>query len=125
MFKLNQSHSIKEKYRYKKDWETSYVSQVKNLLDKRIKKPHSKKIGNFNKAQEEMLKKAMDSMRLVGNKAVHPSALDFDDNSEVANILFVMLNFIVEEVLTKPVKMKENLEKLNQVIKKSKDNQSK
>lgn len=82
-------------------------------------------IGNFNKAQEEMLKKAMHSMRLVANKAVHPSELDLDDNSEIADILFVILNFIVEEVITKPAKMKEDLEKLSQVIKKSKNNQSK
>lgn len=84
------------------------------------------KIGNFNKTQEEALKKTMDSMRLVGNKAVHPSELDLNDSPEIAGILFEMLNFIVEEVIAKPVKMKEQLDKLDQAVNKnSKGNHSK
>ncbi len=29
----------------------------------------------------------MNSIRLIGNKASHPSELDINDNSEIANIL--------------------------------------
>ena len=82
------------------------------------------KIGNFYQAQKETLKKAMDSVRLIGNRAVHPSELDINDNSEIANILFEMLNFIVGEIITKPKEMEEKLNRLKNATSKSNENKT-
>ena len=46
---------------------------------------------------------ALDSVRVVGNNAVHPGALDINDNKDIAKKLFDLLNLIVEEMITKPV----------------------
>lgn len=73
-------------------------------------------IGNFYQEQKEMLEEAMNSIRLVGNKASHPSELDINDNSEIANILFEMINFIVGEIITKPKEREERLNKLKNAI---------
>lgn len=73
-------------------------------------------IGNFHQDQKEMLKEAMNSVRLIGNKASHPSELDINDNPEIANILFEMINFIVGEIITKPKEREERLNKLKSAI---------
>ena len=73
-------------------------------------------IGNFYQGQKDVLKEAMDSIRLVGNKASHPSELDINDNSEIANILFEMINFIVGEIITKPKEMEEKINKLKNAV---------
>ncbi|EJI1141088.1 hypothetical protein ND217_001802, partial [Campylobacter jejuni] len=52
----------------------------------------------------------------IGNKASHPSELDINDNSEIANILFEMINFIVGEIITKPKEREERLNKLKSAI---------
>ena len=59
------------------------------------------------------IQQALDILRVVGNSAVHPGQIDLDDNSEVALKLFQILNFIADEMITKP----KELEKLyNDVI---------
>ncbi|MCR8697523.1 DUF4145 domain-containing protein [Campylobacter sp. LMG 7929] len=73
-------------------------------------------IGNFYQEQKESLEEAMNSIRLIGNKASHPSELDINDNSEIANILFEMINFIVGEIITKPKEREERLNKLKSAI---------
>ncbi|HFW6578099.1 TPA: DUF4145 domain-containing protein [Campylobacter jejuni] len=73
-------------------------------------------IGNFYQDQKEMLEKAMNSVRLIGNKASHPSELDINDNPEIANTLFEMINFIVGEIITKPKEREERLNKLKSAI---------
>ncbi|TXE79010.1 DUF4145 domain-containing protein [Campylobacter peloridis] len=73
-------------------------------------------IGNFYQEQKESLEEAMNSIRLIGNKASHPSELDINDNSEIANILFEMINFIVGEIITKPKEREERLNKLKNAI---------
>lgn len=73
-------------------------------------------IGNFYQDQKEMLEEAMNSVRLIGNKASHPSELDINDNPEIANTLFEMINFIVGEIITKPKEREERLNKLKSAI---------
>ena len=59
------------------------------------------------------IQQALDILRVVGNHAVHPGQIDLDDNSEIALKLFQILNFIADEMITKP----KELEKLyNDVI---------
>jgi hypothetical protein len=50
----------------------------------------------------EAVQQALDSVRVVGNNAVHPGQIDFTDNAGVANGLFAMLNFICENRITQP-----------------------
>ncbi|HEX7326234.1 MAG TPA: DUF4145 domain-containing protein [Rhodanobacteraceae bacterium] len=48
------------------------------------------------------VQKAADLLRVVGNNAVHPGQIDLQDGSDVASKLFHLLNFIADEMITKP-----------------------
>lgn len=48
---------------------------------------------------------AMDSLRVVGNCAVHPGEIDVDDNPQIAAQLFEWLNFIAEEAIGRPTRI--------------------
>lgn len=41
-------------------------------------------------------------MRVIGNNAVHPGQIDVNDSVAEAASLFGLLNFIIEEMITKP-----------------------
>ncbi len=60
------------------------------------------------KGMNPKIQKALDLLRVIGNNAVHPGQINLDDNAEVAQKLFGVLNFIAEELITKP----KELEKL-------------
>jgi hypothetical protein len=49
-----------------------------------------------------LVQKALDTLRVTGNEAVHPGQIDFDDNRDVAVALFDIMNYIVEQVITRP-----------------------
>ncbi|HAT4130489.1 TPA: DUF4145 domain-containing protein [Clostridium perfringens] len=53
------------------------------------------------------IQQALDIVRVVGNNAVHPGELNLDDNKEVARSLFDIINFIVENRIVQPKKIKE------------------
>lgn len=53
------------------------------------------------------IQQALDLLRVVGNNAVHPGQINLDDNAEVAQKLFGVLNFIAEELLTKPKELEQ------------------
>lgn len=48
------------------------------------------------------IQQALDLLRVVGNNAVHPGQIDLEDNSNIALKLFHVLNFIADEMITKP-----------------------
>ncbi len=48
------------------------------------------------------VQKAFDFCRVVGNNAVHPGAIDINDTPEIAQQLFEMINFIIQERITRP-----------------------
>ncbi len=48
------------------------------------------------------IQQALDFLRIVGNNAVHPGQVNIDDESKVAIKLFHILNFIADEMITKP-----------------------
>ena len=50
---------------------------------------------------------AMDSVRIIGNNAVHPGELDIRDNPEIATGLFDLINLAAEKTLTEPRELKE------------------
>ncbi|HGY9611008.1 DUF4145 domain-containing protein [Vibrio harveyi] len=51
------------------------------------------------------VQQALDYCRVVGNNAVHPGEIDLNDNPEIANSLFEMINFIVEVRISQPKKV--------------------
>jgi len=48
------------------------------------------------------IQQALDLLRVIGNNAVHPGQINLEDNAEIAHKLFGILNFIAEELITKP-----------------------
>ena len=54
-----------------------------------------------------LVQQALDSVRVIGNEAVHPGQIDFDDNPEVALQLFTLINFIVSKMITEPRQIQE------------------
>jgi hypothetical protein len=48
------------------------------------------------------VQKALDSLRVIGNEAVHPGTMDLNDNKDTATSLFGLLNFIVEKSISEP-----------------------
>lgn len=50
------------------------------------------------------IQQALDTVRVVGNNAVHPLEMDIRDNREIANALFALVNFIADQMITFPAK---------------------
>jgi hypothetical protein len=48
----------------------------------------------------EKLQKALDSVRVIGNNAVHPGKIDLKDDIKTANQLFVFLNIICDNQIS-------------------------
>ena len=59
------------------------------------------------KGLPETMQQALDSVRVIGNNAVHPGQIDFEDDPETAHKLFGFINVIIEMLITQPKKIKE------------------
>ena len=44
----------------------------------------------------------LDSVRVIGNNAVHPGAIDWRDNREIAEKLFRLINMIADIMISQP-----------------------
>lgn len=64
-----------------------------------------------------IVQKAADTVRALGNQAVHPGTIDFDDNSDTASALFSIINLIVRYMITEPKKIDSIYETLPNTIK--------
>lgn len=64
------------------------------------------------KGLPEEVQQALDSLRVIGNEAVHPGVLDLRDDQETAEQLFKLLNFIAEKMITEPKVVKEIYNKI-------------
>lgn len=72
------------------------------------------------KGLPETVQKAMDVVRVVGNKAVHPGQIDFDvDDIETAIALMKLLNIIVRYMITEPKEINELYARLPKTIQES------
>jgi Domain of unknown function (DUF4145) len=58
------------------------------------------------------VQQALDFCRVVGNNAVHPGEIEINDTPEIAHNLFAMLNFIVEDRITRPKNIQSFYDKL-------------
>lgn len=61
-------------------------------------------IGNLvKKGLPSIVQKALDAVRVIGNKAVHPGQIVFDvDDKSTAETLMKLLNIITERLITEP-----------------------
>lgn len=58
-------------------------------------------IGNLVKKNLPIrVQQSLDSLRVIGNEAVHPGELDLKDDIETASSLFKLVNFIAEKMIT-------------------------
>lgn len=55
----------------------------------------------------ETIQQALDSLRVIGNEAVHPGTLDLKDDQDTALKLFKLLNFVVEKTISDPKRISE------------------
>lgn len=51
------------------------------------------------------IQQALDVVRVVGNNAVHPGAIDLDDRPETVSALFTLINAIADRMITQPKKV--------------------
>lgn len=58
------------------------------------------------------IQKALDAVRVIGNNAVHPGALDISDDRATAESLFRLLNIIVEKMISESRHVDEVYSKL-------------
>ncbi|TEU29280.1 DUF4145 domain-containing protein [Alkanindiges illinoisensis] len=58
------------------------------------------------------VQQAFDYCRVVGNNAVHPGEINLNDTPEMAQHLFEMINFIIEDRITRPKQIAALYDKL-------------
>ena len=58
--------------------------------------------GLVKKGLPQKMQQALDSVRVVGNNAVHPGQIDLKDDIETAHKLFVFINIICDNQITQP-----------------------
>ena len=59
------------------------------------------------KGLNENVQQALDSLRVIGNEAVHPGKINLDDNKTLALELFELLNFICDDMITRKNRIKK------------------
>lgn len=65
------------------------------------------------------VQQALDVCRVIGNNAVHPGEIDVNDTPEIAQSLFDMLNFIVDDRISRPKHIQALYDKLPEAARKA------
>jgi hypothetical protein len=65
----------------------------------------------------QKIQKALDSVRVIGNNAVHPGQIDIKDDIQTAAALFELVNLIVDVMITQEKKVDEIYNKIPESIK--------
>lgn len=80
-----------------------------------------KMIGSLvQKGLPTIVQKALDAVRVIGNKAVHPGQIAFDvDDRATAETLMKLLNIITERLITEPKEIDGIFDALPQSVKDS------
>jgi hypothetical protein len=53
------------------------------------------------------IQQALDSIRVIGNNAIHPGQIDIHEDPDIALALFRLLNLIVEKMISDSKKIEE------------------
>ena len=53
------------------------------------------------------VQEALDTVRVIGNECVHPGVINLNDNREIANKLFKLVNFISTKLISDPKEIDE------------------
>lgn len=78
------------------------------------------------KGLPEAVQKALDVVRVVGNKAVHPGQIAFDvDDTNTAVMLMRLLNIIVERMIAEPKEIDSLYQSLPESVKDAVENRDK
>lgn len=66
----------------------------------------NEKIGDLvRKGMDGRIQKALDVVRFIGNKSVHPGQIDLRDDQATSHSLFLLLNEIAQEMISKPKRL--------------------
>ncbi|WP_171363149.1 DUF4145 domain-containing protein [Ruegeria atlantica] len=66
------------------------------------------------KGLDVRVQQALDAVRVIGNEAVHPGSIDLRANRETAEMLFQLMNLIVEKMISEPKHVQSVYDKLPQ-----------
>ncbi len=70
-------------------------------------------IGNLvKKGLPEKMQKAFDSVRVIGNNAIHPGEINLKDDIKTAIALFGLINMIIDVMIIQPKKVEEIFNKI-------------
>ena len=64
------------------------------------------------KGLNPLVQQSLDLVRVIGNDAVHPGAIDIRDDRDCAERLFDLVNIVAEQMISHPKSVKEMYEKL-------------
>lgn len=53
------------------------------------------------------VQQALDSVRVIGNNAVHPGTIDLQDDAETVKKLFWLVNFVAEKMISEPKQIED------------------
>lgn len=70
------------------------------------------------KGLSPMVQKSLDICRVVGNNAVHPGEINLKDSPEIAQQIFSLINFIVEDRISRPREIDALYERLPETARK-------
>lgn len=64
------------------------------------------------KGLNPLVQKSLDIVRVIGNEAVHPGAIDLNDDRDTASQLLILINSIADQMISHPKKVEELYGKL-------------